>query len=71
MSLRSFHIFFIVTALALMAFLAYWSGHHYFHHAPEAVAHAHKSTSHFGLMVSSIAGLLIGVSYLVVAGPIS
>lgn len=28
MSLKSFHVFFIATAMALLAFVAYWSGRH-------------------------------------------
>jgi len=28
MSLKHFHVFFIATALALLAFTAYWSGQH-------------------------------------------
>lgn len=55
MGLRSFHVFFIVTALALLAFVAWWSG--------QRVADGTDSGS-LALMIAAAAGLAAGVPYL-------
>ena len=55
MSLRSFHIFFIVTALGLLGFLVYWSG--------SRVAQG-QDGSLTALAVCAGAGLLAGIPYL-------
>ena len=55
MSLRSFHIFFIVTALGLLLFVTYWSG--------SRVVSGVNGQSLI-LAVVSAAGFAIGFSYL-------
>lgn len=55
MSLRTIHILFILTALGLLAFVAYWAGH--------MLSHGHNGAS-TGLLVVSCAGLIAGVPYL-------
>ncbi|GEM_PF-4385146 len=55
MSLRTFHIFFIVVALGFLAFMVYWSG--------QRVLHGENHFS-WALAMSSAGGLLIGVPYL-------
>ncbi|HVE12549.1 MAG TPA: hypothetical protein VNI01_04075 [Elusimicrobiota bacterium] len=55
MSLRHFHVVFISTALAFMAFLLYWAGTRYVQQAaPGALP----------LALSAAAGLALGVPYL-------
>ena len=56
MSLRSFHIFLISTALGLLAFLAYWSGHHHLHHSAGGF--------YLPVLFSSAAGFAMGGAYL-------
>jgi hypothetical protein len=56
MSLRSFHIFFIATALAFLAFLLYWSGRGYVQDG---------RLEDLPLAVCALAGLVVGVPYLV------
>jgi len=55
MSLKSFHILFIVVSLGLMGFLTYWSG--------TRVLHGQDGLAH-GLLVFGIVGLAAGVPYL-------
>ncbi len=55
MSLRSFHIFFVVTALSLLGFLAYWSG--------DRIAHGQDGVSH-AMLACACLGLAAGVPYL-------
>ena len=55
MSLKSFHIFFIVTAIGLMTFLAYWSG--------TRAARGEESYTK-PLAACSAAGVLVGTAYL-------
>jgi hypothetical protein len=55
MSLKSFHVFFIVTALALLAFLGWWSG--------SRVLEGHNGQNK-GLAACAVLGLAVGVAYL-------
>ena len=55
MSLRSFHIFFIVTALAFLAFLLYWSSRGY--------VQAGRAQD-LPLALSALIGLVLGGPYL-------
>ena len=55
MSLRSFHILFILTAMALLGFLGWWSG---------SRAWAGENGQNSVLAAFSIAGLVAGVPYL-------
>jgi len=53
MSLKHFHVFFIATVLALMAFLAYWSGQR-----------ALLNEGTWFPVVASIGGFILGPFYL-------
>lgn len=66
MSLRSFHIAFIVLSLALCAFLAYWSGAQIWSHTrmPHHETHAHHHKQPWGLFIAAAAGLAAGLPYL-------
>jgi len=57
MGIRSFHIFFILTSLALMGFIVSWSRHH--------LAHGHGD--HWTPVIAAVAilGLLSGIPYLI------
>ena len=55
MSLRAFHILFIVTALSLMGFLAYWSGRQ---------LREGKDGQNRAMLVCAVAGMALGVPYL-------
>lgn len=55
MSLRSFHIFFIITSLGLLAFVAFWSAGRIFHNG--------ESWDRL-LAAASAGGFLLGIAYL-------
>ena len=55
MSLRSFHIFFIMTALGMLLFTAWWSGNRVL---------AGQNGQALAMAVSAVAGLLVGFPYL-------
>ena len=56
MSLKQFHIFFILTSLALLAFLAYWSG--------QRVLYYGENSQNLAIMIVAVSGLAAGVPYL-------
>lgn len=55
MSLKYFHIFFIVTALALMTFMTYWSGIRVFHG---------QDGQNVKLLAFALCSLAVGIPYL-------
>ena len=55
MSLRSFHILFIVLSLGLLAFMVTWSGRHLL---------AGEDGVNTAMALSAAAGILVGVPYL-------
>ena len=55
MSLKSFHIVFIVASIALMGFLTYWSG--------SRVAQGQDGLAH-GMLGFALCGLVVGIPYL-------
>ena len=55
MSLRAFHIFFIVTALGFLTFLAYWFG---------TQTIGGQNSQNLALAVSALVGIAMGIPYL-------
>jgi len=55
MSLRSFHIVFILSALGLMLFLTYWSGSRVFHG---------EDGQNIALLAFAVGSLAVGIPYL-------
>jgi len=64
MSLRSFHIVFILTALALCGFLGYWSGSHILHNMHHHHS-GHNTSGFLPLLVTAATAFLTVGSYLV------
>ena len=56
MSLKAFHIFFILTALGLMGYMLYFSGNRYFMYG--------ENGQNLGMASFAIAGLVLGIPYL-------
>ena len=55
MSLKHFHIFFILTALGLLGFLGYWSGSRFYQG---------ENGANLALALCAVAGLAVGIPYL-------